>query len=101
MNVADQYPEDSGEEYMEMLIDQNLKDLKKNQKPTGHNREARYRMIFPINRENVEFYLYPRIAEEESEIEDITAELSRFLESKGFEHEIIWDQMDYLKKKKE
>lgn len=100
MNVADQYPEDSGEEYMEMLIDQNLKDLKKNEKPTGHNREARYRMIFPRERDRVEFYLYPRIAEEESEIEDITAEISRFLESNGLEHEIIWDEMNYLKKKK-
>lgn len=100
MNLADQYPEESGEEYMEMLIDQNMNDLKQNKKPTGHNREARYRMIFPLGRERVEFYLYPRIAEEESDIEDITAEISRFLEENGLEHEIIWDQMDYLKKKK-
>jgi len=101
MNITDQYPEDGGEGYMQMLIRQNLKDLRNNKKPIGHNREARYRMIFPLNKENVEFFLYPRIAEEESEIEDITAEISEFLDEKDLEHEIIWDQMEYLMEEKD
>jgi len=101
MKLADQYPEESKKEYTEMLIRQNLKDLQNNRKPTGHNREARYRMIFPIDRERVEFYLYPRIAEEESEIEDITAEISNFLEENELDHEIIWDDMEYLKEEKD
>jgi len=101
MELADQYPDDSKEEYTEMLIRQNLKDLQNNRKPTGHNREARYRMIFPIDRDRVEFYLYPRIAEEESEIEEITAEISNFLEENDLEHEILWDEMEYLMEEKD
>ncbi len=101
MEVADQEVEDGGEEYKQMLIRQNLKDLKNNRKPTGHNKEARYRLIFPLDRENVEFFLYPRIDEEESEIEEITAEISNFLETNGFEHEIIWDEMEYLKEEED
>lgn len=101
MEITDQYPEDDDEGYMEMLIRQNLKDLKNNKKPIGHNREARYRMIFPLEREDVEFFLYPRIPEDESEIEDITAEVSEFLDDKGLEHEIIWDQMEYLMEEKD
>ncbi len=101
MDVAEQYPEESGEELIQMLIRLNLKDLNNNRKPMGHNREARYRMIFPLERENVEFFLYPRIDEEESEIEEITAEISEFLAENGFEHEILWDEMDYLMEEKD
>ncbi|MBS3817528.1 MAG: hypothetical protein KGY76_08210 [Candidatus Thermoplasmatota archaeon] len=101
MDIADQYPEDGGEEYMQMLIRQNLKDLKNNSKPTGHNREARYRMIFPLDVENIEFFLYPRIPEEESEIEEITSEISNFLDDNDLEHEIIWDEMEYLMEEKD
>ncbi len=101
MDLADQYPDEGGEELVQMLIDQNMKDLKQNRKPMGHNREARYRMIFPRERDQVEFFLYPRIAEEESEIETITAEISNFLEENGFKHEIIWDEMEYLKEEKD
>ncbi|MEF8874362.1 MAG: hypothetical protein V5A88_06805 [Candidatus Thermoplasmatota archaeon] len=101
MDLADQYPEDSGEEFMQMLIDQNLKDLRNNRKPPGHNREARYRMIFPLGRGNVEIILYPRIPEDESEIEEITAEISEFLEENELDHEIVWDQMEYLMEEKD
>ena len=101
MDLADQYPEDSGEEYIEMLIRLNLKDLQKNQKPMGHNREARYRLIFPIDRDRVEFFIYPRIDEKESEIDMITDEVSTFLEKEGFEHEILWNEMRFLKEEKD
>ncbi|MFP4000468.1 MAG: hypothetical protein ACOCTN_04420 [Candidatus Natronoplasma sp.] len=101
MDLTDQYPDESQKEYTEMLIRQNLKDLQNNRKPVGHNREARYRMIFPIGRERVEFYLYPRIDEEKSEIEDITAEISNFLDEHDLKHEIIWDDMEYLMEEKD
>ncbi len=98
MRISDQYPEDSGEEYMEMLIRLNLKDLTQNKKPMGHNREARYRMIFPQESDRVEFFVYPRISEDESEIDVITQKLSDFFDDKDIEHEIIWDQMRSLMK---
>lgn len=101
MDITDQYPEDDDEGFVQMVIRQNLKDLQNNKKPIGHNREARYRMIFPLDRENVEFFLYPRIAEEESEIEDITAKISKFLDEKKLEHEILWDQMEYLREEED
>ncbi len=101
MDLAEQIPDEGGDEFMQMMIDQNLKDLRNNKKPPGHNREARYRMIFPLGRENVEFILYPRIAEEESEIEMITSEISDFLEENGLEHEVIWDEMEFLMEEKD
>ncbi len=101
MDIADQYPEDSGEEYIEMLIRMNLEDLQQNRKPMGHNREARYRMIFPIDRDRVEFFIYPRIDEEESEIDMITNKISDFLDKNDLEHEILWNEMRFLKEEKD
>lgn len=102
MHLADQYPEEGGEEYMEMLIRLNLRDLTKNQKPMGHNREARYRLIFPREREGVQFFIYPRISHEESEeeIEDVVEGISELLEENDLEHELIWDEMEFLLKEK-
>ena len=97
MRICEQYPEEAGEEYMIMLMRQNLKDLANNRKPMGHNREARYRMIFPYGSERVKFFIYPRISEEESEIDEITKMMSVFLKEKGLEHDILWDQMEFLK----
>lgn len=101
MKLADQYPEEGEEEYIEMLIQLNLRDLKNNKKPIGHNREARYRMIFPLGREGVQFFIYPRIDEDESEIGMITDKISKFLAEKGLEHEVLWDRMKFLLKKKD
>ncbi len=101
MDIADQYPEDSAEEYIEMLIRMNLEDLQQNRKPMGHNREARYRMIFPIDRDRVEFFIYPRIDEEESEIDMITNKISDFLDKNDLEHEILWNEMRFLKEEKD
>ncbi|MFO8109584.1 MAG: hypothetical protein R6U17_03545 [Thermoplasmata archaeon] len=98
MRISDQYPEDSGKEYMETLIRLNLRDLSKNNKPIGHNREARYRMVFPLETDRVEFFVYPRISEEESNIEDICKKLGDFFEERDIEQEQIWDQMRSLMK---
>lgn len=98
MRISDQYPEDSGEEYMETLIRLNLKDLVANNKPMGHNREARYRMIFPRDTDRVEFFVYPRISEEESKIDHIVKQLSEFFKERDMEHELVWDLMRSLMK---
>ncbi len=101
MEKADQVPEEGGEELMEMMIQMNIQDLKENRKPPGHNREARYRMIFPLEGDRVQFFLYPRIEEEESEIDMITDEVSDFLDVNDFEHEVLWDQMRFLKEEED
>lgn len=103
MDIADQYPEEGGEEFMQMLIRLNLRDLKDNEKPAGHNREARFRIIFPRDREGVQFFIYPRVSEEEAEeeIDMITEEVSSFLTESGLEHEVIWDQMEFLMEEKD
>ncbi len=100
MRICNQYPEEGGDEYMFMLIEQNMRDLRKNRKPMGHNREARYRMIFPYGRKGVQFFIYPRIAQEESKIDDITEKVSTFLEQKGIKHDILWNQMVFLQEEK-
>lgn len=100
MRVCNQYPEEGGNEYMLMLIEQNMKDLRKNRKPLGHNREARYRMIFPYGSDKVQFFVYPRISEEESKITEITDKISMFLKNKDIDHDILWDQMEFLMEEK-
>lgn len=96
VDAADQYPEEGGDELMEMLIRMNLEDVEMNRKPMGYNREARYRMIFPLGRDGVQFFIYPRIEEEESEIDMIADKVSDFLDDKDLDHEIIWDEMTFL-----
>lgn len=49
----DQVPEE--EEMLQMLIDLNMNDLIKNQKPEGYNRKGKVRLVFPMDRP--EFYI--------------------------------------------
>jgi len=78
-------------ENAEVLIEENLRDLKKNRKPEGHNREGFMRMIFPIVPKGVQFYIYTRAKTTETVR---TAEtLSRILTKYRLKHTVEWDKM--------
>jgi hypothetical protein len=78
-------------ENVEVLIEENLRDLKKNRKPEGHNREGFMRMIFPIVPKGVQFYIYTRA----KTIETVTAAetISRTLTKHRLKHTVEWDKM--------
>ncbi|UCD92933.1 MAG: hypothetical protein JSV43_03180 [Methanobacteriota archaeon] len=90
-----QIPEEEPE-YTEVLLEQNLIDLRNNRKPEGYNRSGSMRMIFPIC-EGVEFYLYGR--GKDTEVPRITELISKLLKKEGLKHSVEWDKMLLYKKK--
>lgn len=96
LEETDQVPEEEPE-YSEILIEQNLLDLRSNRKPEGYNRSGSMRMIFPISND-VEFYLYGRGAD--SDVPRVTELISKILKKEGLEHKVEWDQMLLYEMKK-
>jgi len=78
-------------ENAEVLIEENLRDLKKNRKPEGHNREGFMRMIFPIVPKGVQFYIYTRV--KTTETVRAAETLSRILTKHRLKHTVEWDKM--------
>ena len=85
-------------ESLDVLVEENLRDLRSNRKPEGYNREGVMRMIFPISNE-VEFYVYGR--GKALEVARVTEALSRVLQKYRLKHTIEWDQLKLLADKKE
>ncbi len=83
-----QLPEDP--ENVEVLVEENLRDLRKNRKPEGYNREGSMRLIFPISK-HVEFYVYGR--GKSVEVAWVTEQLSRVLQKHRLKHTIEWDKL--------
>lgn len=96
LEETDQIPEDEPE-YTEVLVEQNLLDLRNNRKPEGYNRSGSMRMMFPIS-DDVELYFYGR--GNDSEVPRITELVSKMLKKEGLKHEVEWDKMLLLEKKK-
>jgi len=96
LEETQQLPEDM--ESLDVLIEENLRDLRNNRKPEGYNREGAMRMIFPISSQ-VEFYVYGR--GKALEVARVTEALSRVLQKYRLKHSIEWDQLRHLPDKKE
>lgn len=96
LEETDQIPEDEPE-YTEVLVEQNLLDLRNNRKPEGYNRSGSMRMMFPIS-DDVELYFYGR--GNDSEVPRITELVSKMLKKEGLKHEVEWDRMLLLEEKK-
>jgi hypothetical protein len=84
-------------EWLEIIIEENQRDLRRNRKPEGFNREGTMRLIFPIS-ERVEFYVYGR--GKGTDVPRVTESLSQFLRKKGLKHEVQWDNLLILAEKK-
>ena len=78
-------------ENVEVLVEENLRDLRKNKKPEGHNREGFMRMIFPITPKGVHFYIYTRA--KTTETARVAETLSRILTKHKLKHSVEWDKM--------
>jgi mRNA-degrading endonuclease RelE of RelBE toxin-antitoxin system len=77
-------------EYSEILLEENLRDLRKNRKPEGYNRDGSMRLMFPIA-ERVEFYIYSRA--KSAEVPRVAETLSKILQKAGLKHQLDWDKM--------
>src|SRR5947208_1566825 len=89
-------PEDM--ESVDVLVEENLRELRSNRKPEGFNREGAMRMIFPISNQ-VEFYVYGR--GKVLEVARVAESLSRILQKYRLKHTIEWDKLKFLADKKE
>ena len=96
LEETQQVPEDI--DNVDVLIEENLRDLRNNRKPEGYNREGAMRMIFPISNK-VEFYVYGR--GKTIEVAHVTEQLSRVLQKYRLKHTIAWDRLKLLADKKE
>jgi len=96
LEETQQLPEDM--ESVDVLIEENLRDLRNNRKPEGYNREGLMRMIFPISNQ-VEFYVYGR--GKTIEVARVTEQLSRILQKYRLKHTIEWDRLKIFADKKE
>ncbi len=77
-------------EFVEIILEENLRDLRKDRKPEGFNREGTMRLIFPIS-DKVEFYVYSR--SKGLEVPRVTEALSHFLRKKRLKHQVVWDDL--------
>lgn len=77
-------------ENFEVLVEENLRDLRKNRKPEGFNRDGTMRMIFPISK-GVEFYVYGR--GKSTEAARVTEIISKVLQKYKLKHTVEWDKM--------
>lgn len=78
----------------EVLLEENLRDLRSNRKPAGYNRQdaAGMRLVFPIPAEKrAEFYfLKPARCQE---IVQITERTSQLLRRRGIKHTVEYDRL--------
>lgn len=95
LEEAQQFPEDP--EILEILVEENLRDLRKNRKPEGYNRDGAMRLIFPISK-SVEFYVYGR--GKTIEVARVAEQLSRVLQKHRLKHTIEWDRLRLFAERK-
>ncbi|HYM39795.1 MAG TPA: hypothetical protein VEY12_06600 [Thermoplasmata archaeon] len=96
LEETQQLPEDV--ESVEVLVEENLRDLRLNRKPEGYNRESVMRLIFPIS-DDVEFYIYGR--GKTLEVARVTEQVSHVLQKYRLKHTIEWDKLRLYADKKE
>lgn len=96
LEETQQLPEDM--ESVEVLVEENLRDLRLNRKPEGYNREGVMRMVFPISND-VEFYIYGR--GKTVEVARVTEQVSRVLQKYRLKHTIEWDKLLLFADKRE
>lgn len=86
------------QEILDVLLEENLRDLKQSRKPEGYNREGVMRLIFPIS-DRVELYIYSRTRT--TEVARVTESLSRVLQRYKLKHTVEWDRLTLFQSKGE
>jgi hypothetical protein len=78
----------------EVLLDENLRDLKGNRKPTGYNRQDAFglRLIFPLSDERRAEFYFTKPARCQ-EVVQITEQVSVLLRRRGIKHTVEYDRL--------
>ncbi len=84
-------------EILGVMVEENLRDLKRDRKPEGFNREGSMRMIFPISK-TPELYVYSKT--KTTEVTRVTEQLSRVLAKYRLKHTVDWDKLLVFAEKK-
>ncbi len=84
-------------EKIDIIIHENMVDIKHNRKPEGYNREGKMRIVVPLN-DSREFYVYRGVYSDEIRV--ITEKISKFLAENGIKHEVEWNDMLLYQMKK-
>ena len=77
-------------EQIDIIVKENMVDIKNNRKPEGYNREGRMRIVVPIS-DKREFFIYRGVYSDEIRI--VTEKVSKFLAEKGIKHKVEWNDM--------
>jgi hypothetical protein len=78
----------------EVLLEENLRDLKADRKPAGYNRQDAFgmRLIFPISDGNrTEFYVTKPARCQE--VVQVTEQISQLLKRRGIRHNVEYDRL--------
>ena len=78
----------------EVLLEENLRDLRSDRKPAGYNRQDPFglRLIFPISEERrTEFYFSKPLRCQE--VVQITEQVSQLLRRRGIKHAVEYDRL--------
>jgi hypothetical protein len=85
-------------EKVDIIVYENMVDIKNDRKPEGFNREGKMRIVVPLS-DKREFYIYRGVYSDDIRV--ITEKISKFLAEKGIKHRVEWnDMMLYHMKKR-
>ena len=97
LEETQQLPEDP--ESLGVLVEENLRDLRRGRKPEGYNREGAMRLIFPITDKRIEMYVYSKTRT--ADVPRVIEMLSRMLQKARLKHTIEWDKLVLYQEKKD
>jgi hypothetical protein len=96
LEETQQIPEDP--ESLEVLLEENLRDLRRNRKPEGYNREGTMRLVFPITAKRIEMFVYSKTRT--TDVPRVVEVMSRMLQKAKVKHAIEWDKLTLYQEKK-
>ena len=97
LEETQQLPEDP--ESLDVLLEENLRDLRRGRKPEGYNREGSMRLIFPITDKRIEMYVYSKTRT--ADVPRVVEMLSRMLQKAKLKHAIEWDKLVLYQEKRD
>ena len=96
LEETQQMPEDP--EILDVILEENLRDLRHGRKPEGYNREGAMRLIFPISEKRIEMYVYSKT--KTADVPRVVEMMSRMLQKGKLKHTIEWDKLTLYQEKK-
>ncbi len=88
--IVEQKKNPEEQQFDQVMLQLNLEEIKKNKKPLGYIKEdAKYRMIFPLDRKSI--IIYRGVLSED--IRNITEEIAKILRNRKIKFDIDYDKM--------